>query len=405
MQTLVAGTRKAAFANIVQLIFWRSHSWRAKMVLSMSDKETVSIAGKDKNLPAQPCGRISFRARKAFFKTGPFNEPVLKNVEDDNSTASSVLSPAGEIESILHEDGNKQTVRTRRGAYCTKSGELSASRSQGRRVSRKKAALSTPTKSTEGALLATPGDLSKASALDFWHSSLSEHTGVAVDHADHDSTVASVLSKTTLLASEDLSAAIEHLKCADPRLRSVIEMHGGPKFEKCSSAFSALVRSIVYQQLATKAASAIFGRVLVLCGGLENLRPETISVLSKEQLRAVGISERKASYLHDLAAHFLCGTLSDTSISEMDDNDLMKALTAVKGIGVWSVHMFMLFSLHKPDVLPVGDLGVRKGFQKLYQLRELPSPAEMEKLSLCWQPYRSIGSWYMWRVLDMTLPF
>ncbi|OAE24300.1 hypothetical protein AXG93_1052s1230 [Marchantia polymorpha subsp. ruderalis] len=380
------------------------------MVSSMSNKEILSTAGEGKNLPAQPRGRISFRARKAVHAS-PFNEPLSKNGEDENSKASSLLSSAGQIGSIVHEDSNRQTGRTRRGAFGTRSGELFDSPSQGRKVRRKKAAPSVPTTSTEVALLTTSGDPSKASTVDFWHSSLSEPTGVAADHAaDHDSTAAPILATTTtattLVGSEEMAAAIEHLKRADARLRSVIEMHDeGPKFEKCDSAFSALARSIVFQQLATKAASAIFGRVLVLCGGAENLRPERVAELSKEQLRAVGISERKASYLHDLAAHFASGALSDAAIGEMDDGDLMKALTAVKGIGVWSVHMFMLFSLHRPDVLPVGDLGVRKGFQKLYQLAALPSPAEMERLSLSWQPYRSIGSWYMWRVLDMTLPF
>jgi DNA-3-methyladenine glycosylase II len=134
--------------------------------------------------------------------------------------------------------------------------------------------------------------------------------------------------------------------------------------------------------------------------GLDRLTPTTISQFSAEQMRAIGISGRKASYLHDLAANFLSGALSDSDINNMDDESLMKALTAVKGIGVWSVHMFMLFSLHKADVLPVSDLGVRKGLQKLYSLKELPNPAQAEKIASCWQPYRSLGSWYMWRVIS-----
>lgn len=117
-------------------------------------------------------------------------------------------------------------------------------------------------------------------------------------------------------------------------------------------------------------------------------------------LRGIGISARKASYLHDLSRNFLEGGLSDAAIKLMEDEKLMSALTAVKGIGVWSVHMFMIFALHRPDVLPVGDLGVRKGFSKLYGLKDLPTPAEMERLSAPWRPYRSLGAWYMWRLIE-----
>lgn len=125
-----------------------------------------------------------------------------------------------------------------------------------------------------------------------------------------------------------------------------------------------------------------------------------MSSLKAQQLRQIGVSGRKASYLHDLADKFRNGSLSDSSIVEMDDESLLTMLTMVKGIGVWSVHMFMIFSLHRPDVLPVGDLGVRKGVQRLYGLKELPKPLEMEKLCEKWKPYRTAGSWYMWRLMD-----
>lgn len=125
-----------------------------------------------------------------------------------------------------------------------------------------------------------------------------------------------------------------------------------------------------------------------------------MSSLTAQQLRQIGVSGRKASYLHDLADKFRNGSLSDSSIVEMDDESLLTMLTMVKGIGVWSVHMFMIFSLHRPDVLPVGDLGVRKGVQRLYGLKELPKPLEMEKLCEKWKPYRTAGSWYMWRLMD-----
>lgn len=129
--------------------------------------------------------------------------------------------------------------------------------------------------------------------------------------------------------------------------------------------------------------------------------PAAVLALSPQQLRVIGVSGRKASYLHDLATKFVEGILSNSSILEMDDETLLTTLTAVKGIGVWSVHMFMIFTLHRPDVLPVGDLGVRKGVQRLYGLKELPKPVEMEKLCEKWKPYRSMGAWYMWRLMEL----
>lgn len=128
------------------------------------------------------------------------------------------------------------------------------------------------------------------------------------------------------------------------------------------------------------------------------MTPAVIAALTAEELRAVGVSGRKSDYLHDLADKFLSGALSDEKLAAMSEDDLVSALTAVKGIGVWSAHMFMIFYLHKPDVLPVGDLGIRRGFQKLYQLKKEPSAAEMQALALSWRPYRSLASWYLWRV-------
>jgi DNA-3-methyladenine glycosylase II len=137
----------------------------------------------------------------------------------------------------------------------------------------------------------------------------------------------------------------------------------------------------------------------------EGVTPAAVASLSASQMREIGISGRKASYLHDLANHFVTGALSDDIIQQMDEETLMAALTAVKGIGVWSVHMFMIFWLHKSDVLPVGDLGVRKGFQKLYQLEALPSVSQMTEIAASWRPFRSLGAWYLWRLNDNSRPF
>ena len=128
------------------------------------------------------------------------------------------------------------------------------------------------------------------------------------------------------------------------------------------------------------------------------MTPAAIAALTADELRASGIAGRKQDYLHDLADKFLSGALSDEKLVAMSEDELVTALTAVKGIGVWSAQMFMIFHLHKPDVLPVGDLGIRRGFQKLYELKKEPSIAEMQKLANSWRPYRTLASWYLWRV-------
>ncbi|KAK4781096.1 hypothetical protein SAY87_017202 [Trapa incisa] len=207
-----------------------------------------------------------------------------------------------------------------------------------------------------------------------------------------------------LSSDGEVEFALRHIRDSDPSLAGVIDSLAPPSFDSSSPPFISLTKSILYQQLATKAADAIYGRFLTLCGGDDDgepvVSPETVLRLSAQQLRQVGVSGRKASYLHDLASKYRDGVLSDSSILEMEDETLLRVLTTVKGIGVWSVHMFMMFSLHRPDVLPVGDLGVRKGIQLLYKLKELPKPVEMEELCEKWKPYRSVGSWYMWRLME-----
>ncbi|CAL9074659.1 unnamed protein product, partial [Musa textilis] len=195
-----------------------------------------------------------------------------------------------------------------------------------------------------------------------------------------------------------IAAALRHLRAADPHLARVIDAHEPPLFQCLHPPFHALARSILYQQLAFKAATSVYTRFLSLCGGEAGVVPEAVLALNPHQLRQIGVSGRKASYLHDLARKYHSGILSDAAIVAMDDKSLFTMLTMVKGIGAWSVHMFMIFSLHRPDVLPVGDLGVRKGVQMLYSLEDVPRPSQMEQLCERWRPYRSVGSWYMWRL-------
>lgn len=198
----------------------------------------------------------------------------------------------------------------------------------------------------------------------------------------------------------EIDKALRHLRSADPLLVSLIDALPAPQFELHHSAFLALSKSILYQQLAYKAGTSIYTRFVSLCGGEDAVCPDIVLALSAQQLKQVGISGRKASYLYDLANKYKSGILSDETLVKMDDKSLFTMLSMVKGIGSWSVHMFMIFSLHRPDVLPVSDLGVRKGVQLLYGLEELPRTSQMEQLCDKWRPYRSAGAWYMWRLVE-----
>ncbi|KAH7567257.1 hypothetical protein JRO89_XS07G0039700 [Xanthoceras sorbifolium] len=203
-----------------------------------------------------------------------------------------------------------------------------------------------------------------------------------------------------LSSNGEVEIAIRHLRNADPLLASLIDIHPPPTFDSFHTPFLALTRSILYQQLAFKAGTSIYTRFIALCNGEAGVVPETVLALTPQQLRQIGVSGRKASYLHDLARKYQNGILSDSAIVNMDDKSLFTMLTMVNGIGSWSVHMFMIFSLHRPDVLPINNLGVRKGVQLLYSLEELPRPSQMDQLCEKWRPYRSVASWYLWRFVE-----
>lgn len=164
--------------------------------------------------------------------------------------------------------------------------------------------------------------------------------------------------------------------------------------------FDAVVRSIVYQQLSGKAAATIHRRVLTLIGdGAE--APGRIVATSHDALREAGLSNAKANYVRNLAEHVLDGSLPVESLHELSDDEIVTALTQVKGIGRWSAQMFLMFRLGRPDVLPELDLGVQKGIQKAYRMRKLPTPKQVLTRGAKWAPYRTVASWYMWRVLEV----
>jgi len=193
--------------------------------------------------------------------------------------------------------------------------------------------------------------------------------------------------------------AIHHLRKCDPVLAAIIQQVGPFRMEYAPAEFCSLAEAIVYQQLNGKAALTIFKRFAELAG--EPLTPAGILKLTDEQMRAAGLSKQKSSYLKDLAAKTASGMLDFSRLHELRDEDVIKHLTQVKGIGVWTAHMFLMFSLRRPDVLPTGDYGVQMAMKKHYRKRKLPKPKDMEKIARAWTPYRSVACWYLWRSLDI----
>jgi DNA-3-methyladenine glycosylase II len=217
--------------------------------------------------------------------------------------------------------------------------------------------------------------------------------------------------------------AVLHLKKSDPLMRAIIERVGPCRMEFGEPTFHSLAEAIVYQQLNGKAAATIFKRFTALTG--DPVTPEGILNLSAEQLRAVGLSKQKSSYLFDMAERAQRGELDFSRLEEMTDDEVIEHLTQVKGVGVWTAHMFLMFTLQRANVLPTGDFGIRMAMHKHYLDRaarkkngagkakakktiakalnvkvQLPTPEQMEKIAKRWEPYRSIACWYLWRSLD-----
>lgn len=217
--------------------------------------------------------------------------------------------------------------------------------------------------------------------------------------------------------------AVLHLKKSDPLMRAIIDRVGPCRMEFDDPTFHNLAEAIVYQQLNGKAARTIFARFTALAG--DPVTPEGILKLSAEQLRGVGLSKQKSSYLFDMAERAQRGELDFSRLDEMTDDEVIEHLMQVKGVGVWTAHMFLMFSLQRANVLPTGDFGIRMAMHKHYLDRAakkkngagktktkktiakapkvkitLPTPEQMEKIAKRWEPYRSIACWYLWRSLD-----
>jgi DNA-3-methyladenine glycosylase II len=201
-------------------------------------------------------------------------------------------------------------------------------------------------------------------------------------------------------------ALLQHLASSDAVMAGLIAAAGPLSVEarqrgRPADAYGALLRSIVGQQLSTKAAHSIYGRFLELFGG-STPTPQQLLDADPEAIRAVGFSNAKVRYVRSLAEHVLSGELGLDHLHELGDEEVMRELTAVKGLGEWTAHMFLIFHLGRPDVLPVGDLGIRRAVERAYGLEELPSREELDRLGERWAPYRTLASLYLWESLDNT---
>ena len=209
-------------------------------------------------------------------------------------------------------------------------------------------------------------------------------------------------TKTHPKAEALLQKAMQELSQADPTLAGIIRRIGPCQLSmgRRNHYFASLVEAIVYQQLAGKAAAAILSRFRSLFPSRRFPRPEQIHRMPEIQLRAAGLSPQKIAYLRDLSSRLLDGSFHFRGLSAMEDAKVIQHLTQVKGVGRWTAEMFLIFTLGRPDVLPLDDLGIRKAVQKAYGFRAMPSARTLERIGRKWQPYRSVAAWYLWASVD-----
>ncbi|MGD0075708.1 MAG: DNA-3-methyladenine glycosylase [Candidatus Binataceae bacterium] len=208
--------------------------------------------------------------------------------------------------------------------------------------------------------------------------------------------------KSKKLAYAD--AAIAHLRTADPVIARLIEQVGPFKLRNEPEHFQALVRAIMFQQLAGAACQAILDRFMALFPDSPFPTPAQVLEATEEQLRGAGLSRQKLTYLKDLARHVAEDSLDFHRFPHMEDEEVIADLIRVKGIGRWTAEMFLMFNLGRPDVLPVDDLGFRAGVMKSYRMRQMPTAKQLRKLGERWRPYRTVAVWYLWQVTRLKLP-
>ena len=200
----------------------------------------------------------------------------------------------------------------------------------------------------------------------------------------------------------DADAARKHLLRADPVMRDIVKRVGPLEIEVRGKPYEALLRSVLYQQLAGSAAAAIERRFLALFDG-RIPAPAQLALMTDEALRTAGVSRQKASYFRSIGQHFSDdGALADRTLWRASDDDVIEAVTRIRGVGRWTADMLLMFCLGRPDVLPVGDLGIQNGVKLAYGLDAMPKPPQMTEIAEPWRPYRSAASWYLWRRVDLV---
>jgi DNA-3-methyladenine glycosylase II len=204
-----------------------------------------------------------------------------------------------------------------------------------------------------------------------------------------------------IASKKSLLLASKHLATNDPVLKTVIDRFGVCVIEPHTNYYQELVESIIGQQLSVKAGAAIRKRFVALFGGTFP-KPEAILEKPVEELRTAGLSGAKAGYIRDIARRVIEGSLKFDTIDSLSNEEVITELTAVKGIGVWTAHMFMMFCMGRLDILPVGDLGIKNGIMRLYRLPVIPTPGQMLSIAVqgSWTPYQSVAAWYIWQSLD-----
>ena len=206
-------------------------------------------------------------------------------------------------------------------------------------------------------------------------------------------------SKPRPPAGGDLIAALTHLRAHDPVMSGLIDRHGPCRLSPSTPYFAVVVETVISQQLSTHAAKAIFGRLVDLVGR-KSLRPSDILAIPDRRFLDIGFSRSKTLYVKNAAKLFGSRRLGPRTFARMSDAEVTELLTAVKGIGDWSAHMFLIFALGRLDVFPVGDLGLRNAMARAYRLRKPPAPARLERIGNRWRPYRTVGTWYIWASYD-----
>ena len=197
----------------------------------------------------------------------------------------------------------------------------------------------------------------------------------------------------------DIEAGIYFLK-KDKNMQVLIEKFGSPNFKIGQDYFQSLLRSIVFQQLSGKAAQKIYERFVNLIPVASNLCPYEVLKLNKDDMRETGLSFQKINYVKNLADYFENNSFNKNNVERMTDEEISKELIQIKGIGQWTVDMFLMFTLNREDILPYGDLGIQKGIMKILNMKKIPSNKEMENCSKKWRPYRTLACWYLWRISD-----